>query len=298
MGSKDSDTGNIYAIRRVLWITMGLNLIAVAAKLIVGYWTGALSLVADGFDSVFDASSNVIGLVGLRVASHPADDRYPYGRRKAESLTALIIVLLLFVTTWELSVSAVERLRDPALIRAEANIWSFGALFVSIVVHIVVVWYELRQGRRLGSDVLVADALHTRADIFISLSVMGGLVAVRLGFAIADPILALIVAALIVKIGVDIIREVAPTLMDGQAVPTDQLEAIVRATPGVISCHRVRSRGHEGAVYADLHIQVDRCLNTEQAHAIAHETQRRIRERFPNIQDVTVHIEPDGEQDE
>jgi cation diffusion facilitator family transporter len=282
------------AIRRVLWITMGLNLLATAAKLSVGYWTGSLSLVADGFDSVFDSAFNVIGLVGIYLAAQPADEDHPYGHRKAETMTALIIASLLFLTTWELIQSAVERLRNPALIQAEVNAWSFGALLLSIVVHLIVVWYELREGRRLHSDVLVADALHTRADIFVSLSVIGGLIAVRLGCPVADPILALVIALVIAKIGTDIIRESSPTLMDRVAMPADQVEQIALTVPGVLSCHRVRSRGHEQAVYADLHIQVDPAMSTEQAHAIAHEVQRRLRKRRPDIRDVTIHVEPFG----
>lgn len=286
------------AIRRVLWITMGLNLLATAAKLTVGYWTGSLSLIADGFDSVFDTATNVIGLVGVYLAARPADEDHPYGHRKAETMAALIIAAFLFLTTWELIQSAVERLRDPSLIQAEVNAWSFGALLVSIVVHVTVVWYELRAGRRLNSDVLVADAMHTRADIFVSLSVVGGLIAVRLGYPIADPILALVIALLIAKIGIDIIRESSPTLMDEIVVPADQIEQIARSVPGIVSCHRVRSRGHQSAVYADLHIQVDPATSTEQAHAIAHELQRRLHEYSPSIKDVTIHIEPAGSHPE
>lgn len=282
------------AIRRVLWITLGLNLIATLAKLIVGYRTGSLSLIADGFDSVFDTASNVIGLVGISIAARPADQDHPYGHRKAETLAALIISVFLFLTTWELIQSAVARLRDPSLIEAEVNVWSFGALLVSIVVHLSVVWYELRAGRRLGSDVLVADALHTRADIFVSLSVVGGLVAVSLGYPIADPILALVIALIIAKIGIDIIRENTPTLMDQAVVPPDQVLQIARSVPGVVACHRVRSRGHQSAVYADLHIQVEPSMSTEQAHAIAHELQHRLQKHSPDLQDVTIHIEPAG----
>jgi cation diffusion facilitator family transporter len=277
---------------------MGLNLVATAAKLIVGYWTGSLSLIADGFDSVFDTATNVIGLVGIYFAARPADEDHPYGHRKAETMTALSISALLFLTTWELIQSAVERLRDPSLIQAQVNAWSFGALLVSIVVHLIVVWYELRAGRRLQSDVLVADALHTRADIFLSVSVIGGLIAVSLGYPIADPILALVIALLIAKIGIDIIRENSPTLMDEIVMPRDQVEQIARSVPGVVSSHRVRSRGHQSAVYADLHIQVDPSMSTEQAHAIAHEVQRRLHEYSPSIKDVTIHMEPAGSSGE
>jgi cation diffusion facilitator family transporter len=283
---------NFRAVRRVLWITMGLNLIATAAKLIVGYWTDSLSLIADGFDSVFDSASNVIGLVGIYLAARPADDDHPYGHRKAETMTALFISSLLFLTTWELIESAVERLRDPSLIQARVNVWSFGALLVSIVVHLTVVRYELRAGRRLHSDVLVADALHTRADIFVSLSVVGGLIAVKLGLPIVDPILAIVVALLIAKIGIDIIREGSPTLMDKVAVSPEQVQGIALSVPGVLACHKVRSRGHETASYVDLHIQVDPAMSIQQAHAIAHEVQRQVCDRFVHVQDATIHIEP------
>jgi cation diffusion facilitator family transporter len=294
ISTEESVLNNFRAIQRVLWITMGLNLVATAAKLVVGYWTGSLSLIADGFDSVFDSASNVIGLVGIYFAARPADEDHPYGHRKAETMTALVIAMLLFLTTWELVKSAIERLQDPSRIQAEVNVWSFGALFVSILVHISVVWYELRAGRRLHSDVLVADAMHTRADIFVSLSVVAGLTAVRLGLPLADPIMALVVAGFIAKIGVDIIRESSPTLLDEVVMSAEEMDQIARSVPGVLSCHRVRSRGHETAVYADLHIQVDPSLSTEESHAIAHEVQRRMRERRPDIQDVTIHVEPAG----
>jgi cation diffusion facilitator family transporter len=283
---------NYRAIQRVLWITLGLNLVATAAKLIVGYRTGALSLIADGFDSVFDAASNVVGLVGIYLAARPADEDHPYGHRKTETMTSLIIASLLFLTTWELVESAIERLRHPSLILAEVNVWSFAALLVSIVVHLTVVWYELRAGRRLQSDVLVADALHTRADIFVSLSVIGGLVAIWLGFPLADPILALIIAGVIAKIGIDIIREGSPTLMDRAVISPDQVTQVVLSVPGILACHQVRSRGHETAVYLDLHIQVNATTEIERAHTLAHEVKRRLQEQFPNVEDATIHIEP------
>ena len=274
---------------------MGLNLIATAAKLVVGYGTNSLSLIADGYDSVFDSATNVIGLISIAMAARPADEGHPYGHRKAETMASMIISSVLFLTTWELAKSGIEHLRHPDLINAEVNAWSFGALIVSIAVHLGVVWYEMRAGRRLQSDILIADAMHTRADVFLSISVMVGLIAVRLGFPLADPILALVVAVLIAKIGIDILRESSPVLMDQAAFPVDRIEQVALSVPGVISCHRVRSRGHEGDVFADLHIQVDPDLSTERAHGLAHEVADRLRSTLPGIQDVTIHVEPSGQ---
>jgi cation diffusion facilitator family transporter len=289
---------NLSAIRRVLYITMALNLVAMGAKLVVGYWTGALSLVADGFDSLFDAAGNVIGLVGIYIASRPADPEHPYGHRKFETFAAVAISLLLFVTTWELVESAWEHLRDPASIDLTVNAWSFGSLLVSILVHIAVVVYELRAGRRLKSDVLIADAMHTRADIYISLSVVAGLVAVRLGYPVVDPLLALAIAVLILKIGIDIIRESSKVLLDGAIVPVSEIERIVLGVHDVQACHDIRSRGHEDAVYVDLHVKVAPEMSTARSHAIAHDVQHRLRTELPAIQDVVVHVEPEDRVEE
>jgi len=273
---------------------MGLNLIATFTKLGVGYWTGALSLIADGFDSFFDSASNVIGLVGIYIASRPADEEHPYGHRKFETMTAIIISLLLFLTTWELLNSAWERLRNPGLIQPTVSVWSFVALLVSIAVHVSVVIYELGAGRKLKSDFLVADAMHTKADIYISLSVIGGLVAVRLGYPIVDPLLAIVIAILIAKIGIDIIRESSMTLLDGAAVPISEIERIVMGVRDVQACHDIRSRGHEDAIYVDLHVKVAPQMSTLQSHAVAHDVQDRLRAEIPSVRDVVVHVEPEG----
>ncbi|MEX2680099.1 MAG: cation diffusion facilitator family transporter [Candidatus Sigynarchaeota archaeon] len=287
----------IQGIRRVLWITMFLNLIPTVVKLAVGWMTNTLSIIADGFDSVFDAGSNVVGLVGIWVASKPADEKYPYGRRKAETMTALVICFLLFITAWELVKTAIDHVVNPALIAANVNAWSFVAIGVSIVVHVGVVIYELKEGKRLRSDVLVADALHTRADVFVSISVGGGLVFIHFGLPLADPILTIVVAVVIINIGIGIIKESVPTLIDKEKMPVGEVEQIVKSVPGIRSVHNVRSRGHEQAVYADLHIRVDPGMSTEGSHAIAHEVEHKLRQFDPDLKDVTIHVEPEGRRE-
>ncbi|MCB0187669.1 MAG: cation diffusion facilitator family transporter, partial [Caldilineaceae bacterium] len=116
---------NYRAIQRVLIITFLLNVLATLAKLGVGLWTGALSLVADGLDTLFDGLSNVIGLVAVNISSQPPDEEHPYGHRKFETLAALFIAAALFITTWELATGAIQRLFDPPPV--VVNWWSIGA---------------------------------------------------------------------------------------------------------------------------------------------------------------------------
>ncbi len=283
-------------IRHVLWFTMALNFIPMFIKLIVGYMTNSLSLIADGFDSVFDASTNVVGLVGIGIAARPADKNYPYGHRKAETFTALIITYILFLTCYELVKNSIDRILNPSLITAEVTFWSFAALGISIVTHLGVVKYELNAGRKLRSDVLVADALNTRADILVSVAVALGMVFILVGLPLADPIFTLIVAIMIGKIGIDIIKESIPTLMDKKVLPVDKIEQIVLSVPGVRSVHHVRSRGHEQAIFADLHIIVESGMSAEQAHAITVEIEDKLHAFESDLQDVTIHVEPEGTQ--
>ena len=281
---------NYSAIRWVLLYTMALNLLVTVAKLVIGYVTGSLSLIADGVDSFFDSASNVVGLVGIYIASRPPDPGHPYGHRKFETLSAVSISILLFVTTVQLVQSAIGRLRHP--VAPEVNLWTFVAILLSVAVHVYVAAYEYRRGQELKSEVLVADALHTRADVLVSLSVGAGLVLVRLGYPVVDALLALGIAVLIAKIGIDIIRSSSKVLADAAALDVTLVQRIVAAIPGVQTVHRIRSRGQEDDIHLDLHVRVEPGMPVQQAHDIAHRAQRELLAGVDGLRDVIVHIEP------
>jgi divalent metal cation (Fe/Co/Zn/Cd) transporter len=150
--------------------------------------------------------------------------------------------------------------------------------------------YELRQGRKLSSEVLVADALHTRASILISLSVLVGLLLVGLGYPQADPLLAAFVALMIAKIGVDILRETLPVLVDQAAFDPGQIADIVDDVGGIDSFHRVRSRGAAGSAAIDLHVRVSADKTVREANVIADEVRRRLL-ALEGVSDVTISIE-------
>ena len=115
----------IKEISFVLWFTLVLNLLATFCKLLVGFITGSLSLIADGFDSFFDSTSNIVGLIGIRYARKSPDEQHPYGHRKFETISALIVSMFLFITAWEILTNSLNRIFNPALINLEVNIWSF-----------------------------------------------------------------------------------------------------------------------------------------------------------------------------
>lgn len=279
---------DLSGIRRVLIVTMLLNFLAMGVKLAAGLLTGALSVVADALDSLFDGLSNVVGLAGLYAAGKPPDAEHPYGYRKFETATALIISFLLFLTCWQLFQTAWYRLWQGA--PPDVNAWMIVALVISILIQAGTSLYELRAGRRLKSELLVADALHTRASILVSFSVLIGLGFVRIGYPKADPLFAMFVAGMIAKIGVDILKETLPVLVDRAAIDPSQIASVVRSVGGVESFHRVRSRGAGGSAAVDLHVRVSPEKTVQEADAVAGEVRRRLLE-LDGVSDVTVHLE-------
>ena len=269
------------AVRFVLLYTLLLKLLVTAAKLIVGYLTGSLSIIADGLDSLFDGVTNVIGLIAIYVARRPPDDDHPYGHRRFETLMTLAVSVLLFFTCYTIVQSAYQRLKNPSV--PDVNFWSFAALLFSIAVHIYTASYEIRRGRELKSEFLLADASHTSADILVTVGVIVGLIVVRLGYAWVDTVGAVIIAMIIAKIGVDIIRSSARILTDSAAVEAAKVAAILEGIPGVESYHRIRSRGQADDIRLDLHVRVAPELTVPQAHAIRSrgpaQDQRRHRRR-------------------
>jgi len=285
------------SIRRVLFITLALNLVVSLAKLTVGYLIRSAGMVADGFHSLFDASSNVIGLVGIRVASKPPDADHPYGHKKYETFAAMGVALLLFLTCFEVLKRAIGSLFGDAVQEVEPSGVGFGVMAMSIVINVFVSRYELKKGRELKSDFLIADSGHTRSDILASVSVLVSLIAARLGYAWMDAVAAIAIAALIARVGLDIIRRSSDILCDTARIVPDEVVRVCMGVPGVRLCHAVRSRGREDAVSLDLRVHVDPEMTVADSHEVAHKVEKAIREAFPEVVDVVVHLEPHEQAD-
>lgn len=279
---------DIRQIKRVLIITMFLNFLAMGIKVITGLLTGALSLVADGMDSLFDGISNAVGLAGLYIAGKPPDAEHPYGHRKFETIAALSISFLLFLTCIQLLSAAWDRFRYPEI--PTINIWTAIAMLVAMGLQAGTSFYELRAGKKLNSEVLVADALHTRASILISASVLAGLVLVRMGFPQADPLFTVLVALFIAKIGIDILIETVPVLVDQAPINPQEIAEEVQLVEGVESFHRVRSRGALGSAAVDLHVRISPQKTMREADLIADNVRQRLL-GLDSVTDVTVHVE-------
>jgi cation diffusion facilitator family transporter len=277
-------------IARVLWVILGLNLVVAVAKLAYGLRSGAIAISADGLHSLLDASSNVMGLVGIMVARRPPDENHPYGHRKYETFAALGVAAMLFFGCGEIARAAVERLRLPRV--PEVTATGFIILGATLAINLFVVWIERRQGRRLQSELLLADAAHTQSDVFASLVVAVSFVGAKFHLWWADPVATAFIVALILRSGIGILLSTLSTLSDERRIEPERVEAVAMEEPGVLEAHNVRSRGPSDDIHLDLHILVAPETSLAEAHQIGHRVERRLRERWVGLTDVVVHVEP------
>ncbi len=278
------------AVARVLLRVLLLNLAVAAAKIALGLSTGAVSVLSDGFHSLTDGASNVVALVGVQIARRPPDSDHPYGHRKFETMASVGILLFLLLVLVQVLSGAFDRLRSPVTPTVDAV--SFVVMGLTLLVNVCVVTYERRAGRRLASEVLLADAHHTQSDIFTSLTVIGALIGVRSGTPLLDPIAALIVAAFIGRACWEIFQDSSHILADQMVIAEDDIRSVVREVPEVLGCHHIRSRGAADHVFLDLHIWMDPAMRLDTAHRLSHVVKDRIMARYPQVKDAVIHIEP------
>ncbi len=277
-------------IIRVLWYTLILNLAVASAKIFYGYLSGSISMTADGFHSMLDGSSNVIGLIGIWIASQPPDESHPYGHRKFETFASLAVAGFLFITCFEILKKSLYRFITPN--HPESTITGFVIMGITLTVNIAVMLYEKKKGRELKSSFLIADSMHTMSDIFVSISVIITLIAVKIGYPVLDAVAAAGITIIIGRTGYRIVKESSDALMDASAIDGNRIRDAIMTLKGVKECHKIRTRGMQGHIYVDLHVKVDPEMSINDAHDISYFVEQELKKRFSEITDVVVHIEP------
>ena len=282
------------AVSRVLLKVLFLNLAVAGAKLVFGYATGAVSIISDGFHSLADSASNLMGLTAVRVARKPPDEDHPYGHRKYETIAAGGIFVFLLFAVVEVSRAAISRFGGgpPPIVTP----LSFVVMIVTLAVNLVVVRYESGQGRRLGSELLLADATHTKSDVLTSCAVLVSLGAVKLGYPLLDAVGGLVIAAFIARTGWHIARDASSVLSDRVALVEEDIRRVVLTVPEVVGCHRIRSRGTADHVFVDLHVWFHGDTTLHEAHRLSHVVKDRILSAYPHVVDAIIHIEPPPEE--
>jgi cation diffusion facilitator family transporter len=278
-------------VSRVLVRVLVLNVAVALAKIIFGYASGAISILSDGFHSLTDGASNVVGLVGVRAANQPPDVNHPYGHRKFETVAAAAVTGFLLAIFLEVVRNAINRLTAPVA-STEVSYAGFAIMLVTIAINLFVVRYETGAARRLHSEVLMADALQTRGDVWTSVAVLVALAGARAGMPILDPIAALVVAGFIARSAFEVATTTGKILSDQAAMPEADIERVVMSVSGVLGCHHIRTRGSADHVFLDLHLWLPPEMPLHHAHHLSHVVKDRLMDEYPQIADAVIHLEP------
>src|SRR5688572_11150859 len=277
-------------VRQVLVRILFLNLAVALAKIGFGQFSGSISMLSDGFHSLTDGASNVVAMTGLRLAQKPPDANHPYGHRKFETLAAAGIALFLLIIVVEVSQAAFFRFRSGGA--PSVGPASFGIMLATLAINIAVVRAERRAAYRLSSELLFADARHTQSDVLTSIAVIVALAGSASGYPILDPLAALLIVGFIGYAGFEIARDTARILSDEIVISEQDVRRVVQSVPQVLGCHHIRSRGSSDHVFLDLHVWLDGATSLTNAHAVSHIVKDVLMERYPQIADAIIHIEP------
>jgi cation diffusion facilitator family transporter len=278
-------------VQRVLVVTLILNILVVIVKLIAGLLAGSLAVLSDALHSSADSLNNIVGIFIIRMASTAADEDHHFGHHRFETIAAFGIAWFLLVTAFQVGRGALHRILGWTEADIEVTAFTIAVMLLSMAVNTLVWIYERRRARQLKSSFLLADSKHTLSDIYITSSILAGLILIRFDIIDLDAILALVVAGIITYAAYEIFASTIPVLVDRTPFPREYIAEIVRATPGVKSVHDIMSRGVPGNTFVTMHLVVTP-HDTHGAHAVTEEVERRLEDRIGHCQ-VIIHIEPD-----
>ncbi|MBS0498598.1 MAG: cation transporter [Proteobacteria bacterium] len=295
--SESSHRQRYREVRKVTVIGSVVDFVLGVAKIITGWFANSQALIADGIHSLSDLLTGFIVLYAAKHSHKSADEIHPYGYGRIETLATVSLGIVLISVAVGIAYEAVKRLNDPAV----ALDFTTMALLIALLSVISKEWvyrYTISAAQRLHSDLLTASAWHSRSDAFSSIVVLIGISGVMFGYPYWDAVAAVVVAAMIAKIGSGLVRSSTLELID-VALDPDKVSAIrrhIHAVTGVRSVHTLRTRKSAGSAFVDVHIQVDPRLSVSEGHQIGDSVRRRLLQQVDEVTDVTVHIDPENDE--
>ena len=283
-------------VRRSVNVSMGVNVVLSLAQIVVGWLAHSHSLLVDGFHSFSDLLSDFLVLFVARHSARAADDSHPYGHARLETLATLILGVMLLAIGGGFLYSAAER----AVSVEAAPPVEMTAFYVAILALVLKEWlfrYMLRVAKKTGSAMLIANAWHSRSDAASSLVVAIGIGGSLMGFVYADLLAAAIVGALIVKMGWQFSYSALEELIDKGASDEQirEIRQVIRATPGVLDLHELRTRRMADRILVDAHVHVAARISVSEGHRIAEHVRANVRQQCPEVLDMLVHIDPEDD---
>ena len=277
---------------RTILITVVMNIFLSLIKLLAGFIGHSTSMISDGVHSLSDVISSIGVFIGLRISQKPADIDHPYGHEKFEAVLSKILAFILFLTGLSIGYSAIETIVSSSyIIPKMMTIW---AALLSIGVKEWMYHYTIRQAKKIESTALAADAWHHRSDSLSSIGALIGIIGARLGLPILDPLAALVITLIILKVAIEIFVEATNQVIDKAASPELVNEIIqqIQSVNGVLAIDSLKTRVHSNRIYVDLEISVEATLSLIEAHTIAEAVHYQLEQNIHKIKHCTVHVNP------
>ncbi|WP_370589255.1 cation diffusion facilitator family transporter [Thermoactinomyces sp. CICC 10521] len=282
----------------VAWVSLVSNILLTLVKFMVGWLYRSPSLVADGAHNASDVVASAATLGSMRVSTMPADREHPYGHGKAEVIASGIVAVILFLAAIWMIYQSIEALFLPP---PKAHAISLIAAVFSLLFKLVLYIYTIRIGRKVNSKGLIATAYDHLSDVYSSLAAAIGIGLALLGrqaripyLEYGDPLASIVVSLLILKVAIHMGREAVDILMERNVAQEklDQFAAIISAVPGVKRIDRIRAREHGHYILVDVRVGVPGEMTVQEGHDISRAIKKNVMERFDDVQEVLVHINP------
>ena len=286
------------ATRKVTLVGMFVNIFLSLAQLIGGFFTNSQALIADGVHTLSDLASDIVVLIAAKLASKEADDDHPYGHGRFETVATVILGLALAGVAVGIAINATERILNPErLLQPEPLALLFAAL--AIISKEALYHYTISVAKQINSKMLEANAWHHRSDAISSLLVAIGVAgSIFLKIPWLDAAAAILVAVMIFYMGVKLILDSTMELVDTALEPerTAEIGEFISSIEGVDHMHMLRTRKMGNAILVDVHLQVNSYLSVSEGHYIAEQVIQKLRNKYPEMQDITVHIDPEDDE--
>ena len=286
-------------VRKVTLIGSLIDFLLGVAKILVGWLAHSQALVADGVHSLSDLATDFFVLYAAKHSHKEADEDHPYGHGRIETLATVGLGIALIFIAIGIGYDSVLRLNDPGML-LKPGMLALAVALVSVISKEWIYHYTVNAARRLRSDMLMANAWHSRSDAISSVVVVIGIAGAMFGYPYLDAVAAVAVAAMIAKIGFDLVRSSSKELID-TALEPEEIETIrkhIFNVSGVRAVHMLRTRKSAGDAFVDVHIQVDPRVSVSEGHQIGETVRRRLLDKVEMVSDVTVHIDPEDDEQE
>ena len=287
-------------IIKASWISIIGNALLALLKVVFGMLAGSLAVVADGIDSIEDVITSLITLIAANVISRPPNIKFPYGYGKAETIATRILALIIFMAGVELAIVAIRKMITGITFEISLPL-AVSVTIISIICKVLLSFHLFKIGNRINCQMLIANAKNMQNDVLISFSVLIGLISSHIfKMPVIDSIAALIVSAWILKVAIQIFLQTNLELMDGTKDYKiyNQIFKAIDSVEGVQNPHRVTVRNIGYKLKIGVDIEVDGNLTLKRAHEISHEVEQSIKSKINDLFDVSIHVEPIGDNTE